>query len=736
MRLASIPVIRQNNGVKHISLFLVGLCLVAQTTSAAKALRPNIIIAMADDMGWSDIGCYGSEIKTPNLDALAGSGVRFTQFYNTGRCCPTRATLLTGVYAHQAGIGHMMGSRNLPGYQGDLGKNVRTIAEVMQSAGYSTYMAGKWHVTPHVRPDGPKHNWPRQRGFDRFYGTIHGAGSFFDPNSLTRENTQVSPLTDKEYQPDEYYYTDAISDHAVRYIKEHKGEAPFFIYVAYTAPHWPMHAKEKDIAKYKGKYDAGWDAMRKARYARQQKMGLIDPKWKITPRDGNAPAWEDAKNKEWEIRLMETYAAMVDSLDQGMGRVVSALKETGQYDNTLVLFLADNGGCAEGMGRRNGIQYRDKDPDKLKPMGKGDLQFDMIPRRTRDGRVVRQGSEVMTGASDTYHGYGLSWANASNTPFREYKHWVHEGGISSPLIAHWPKGIDANRQGKLENQPGHLIDLMATCVDLSKATYPAKAGDTPIVPMQGTSLVAAFNGKDIAREEPIFWEHEGNRAMREGKWKLVAKGANGAWELYDIEADRTELNNLSEKESARMNGMAAQWEKWALKALAKPWPWGAKKTTKFSKKKNFTLKQGDQLPQSEAPMVQNRAFTVMATVETKGHDGVIIAQGGTNHGWALHVWEGKLRFVTRHGGKLTSLVADKDFPKSEVKVFAELQTDGTVTLKVGDKVVAEGKTPGSMQDMPLDGLEVGVDSNGAVGRYPADKLFEGTVRKLSLKILK
>ena len=709
------------------------LCL--GTFSLSAAPPPNIIIAMADDMGWSDIGCYGSEIKTPNLDALAGGGVRFTQFYNTGRCCPTRATLLTGVYAHQAGIGHMMGSRNLPGYQGDLGKNVRTIAEVMKSAGYSTYMAGKWHVTPHVKPEGPKYNWPRQRGFDRFYGTIHGAGSFFDPNSLTRENTQVSPLTDKGYVTDEYYYTDAISDHAVRYIKEHKGKEPFFMYVAYTAPHWPMHAKGKDIAKYKGKYDAGWDVMRKARYERQVKMGLIDPKWKMTPRDRQAPVWEEAKNKEWEIRLMETYAAMVDNLDQGMGRIVSALNETGEYDNTLILFLADNGGCAEGMGRRNGIQYRDKDSDNLKPMGKGDLQFDMIPKRTRDGRVVKQGTEVMTGGSDTYHGYGLAWANASNTPFREYKHWVHEGGISSPLIAHWPKGIDKSRNGKLESQPGHLIDLMATCVDLGKAKYPSKVGSKAIVPMQGTSLAPAFNGRDIVREKPIFWEHEGNRAMREGKWKLVAKGANGSWELYDIEADRTELNNLAEKESARMNQMAERWEAWAQEALAKPWPWGAKKI-KFSKKKNFTLKQGDHLPQSEAPMVRKRGFTVAATVETKGNDGVIVAQGGTNHGWALHVWKGQLRFVTRHNGKLTSLIVEEPFPKSAVNVYAELAVGGEVILKVNNKTMLEGKTPGPMLDMPLDGLEVGEDRNGAVGRYPADKKFEGTVKNLSLKLLK
>ncbi|MBL68387.1 MAG: arylsulfatase [Verrucomicrobiales bacterium] len=559
--------------MKRIQILL--LCLV--TTALFAAQRPNIIIAMADDMGWSDIGCYGGEIETPNLDALAGKGLRFTQFYNTGRCCPTRATLLTGVYAHQAGIGWMMRDQKLPGYRGDLGKNVRTIAEVLKTAGYATYMSGKWHVTPKIQPGGPKDNWPRQRGFDRFYGTIHGAGSFFDPNSLTRENTQVSPLTDKGYQPKTYYYTDAISDHAARYIREHKGDKPFFIYVAYTAPHWPMHALPKDIAKYRGRYDAGWDALRKTRHARQLEMGLVDSKWGITPRDSRATPWADAKNKAWELRLMETYAAMVDNMDQGMGRIVQALKDNGQFENTLILFLADNGGCAEGMGRRNGIQYRDKNPEQIIPMAKGALQFDMIPKRTRDGRVVKQGTEVMTGGPDTYHGYGLAWANASNTPFREYKHWVHEGGISSPLIAHWPEGISKARHGKLEKQPGHLIDLMATCVDLSGAKYPAKVDGTEIVPLQGTSLTPAFNGKDIGREAPIYWEHEGNRAMREGKWKLVAKGARGPWELYDIEADRTELNNLAQKMPERLKTMAKRWEDWALQAHAKPWPWAKRK---------------------------------------------------------------------------------------------------------------------------------------------------------------
>ena len=695
--------------------------------------RPNIILIMADDMGWSDIGCYGGEIETPNLDGLADDGVRFTQFYNTGRCCPTRATLLTGTYAHQAGIGWMMRDQKLPGYRGDLGKNVRTIAEVMKTAGYTTYMSGKWHVTPHVRPGTPTHNWPRQRGFDRFYGTIHGAGSFFDPNSLTRENTLISPLTDKEYQPKEFYYTDAINDHAARYVREHKGEQPFFMYVAHTAPHWPMHALPEDIAKYKGKYDKGWDVMRKARHRRQVKMGLVEKDWEITPRDSKAPKWADAPNKEWDLRNMEVYAAMVDRLDQGVGTIIAALKESKEFDNTLVLFLADNGGCAEGMGRRSGTQYRDKEPDKLKPMAKDALQLDMIPRRTRDGRVVKQGTEVMTGGPDTYHGYGLGWANASNTPFREYKHWVHEGGISSPLIAHWPIGIASERLGKLEKQPTHLIDLMATCVDLAKAKYPSKVGDTQIVPMQGVSLVPALNGKDLRRKKPIFWEHEGNRAIREGKWKLVAKGSNGPWELYDMENDRTELNNLSDSQPARAKAMAERWEDWAVKALAKPWPWGGrKKSQNFNKKKVFRLKQGDDLPQTQAPMVARKGFSFVAKLEIQG-DGVIAAQGGTSHGWTLYLKDSRLSFATRRNGTLSVYRTEQPI-SSTVEVAANLAADGHLTLTVSDKEVLSVKTTGALVSMPIDGLQVGSDKGGYVGDYKSAFPLKGKITEASLKI--
>ena len=692
--------------------------------------RPNVIIVMADDMGWSDIGCYGSEIETPNLDRLAKNGLRFTQFYNTGRCCPTRASLLTGTYPHQAGIGHMMNDTGLPGYKGDLGTDVQTIAEVLKPANYSTYLSGKWHVTPKVTPGSSQHNWPKQRGFDRFYGTIHGAGSFFDPNSLTRGNTLISPYADKEYEPEVFYYTDAINDHATRFINEHKGDDPFFLYVAHTAPHWPMHALPEDMEKYKGRYDEGWEVIRQARYQRQLEMGLIDPKWKLSPRD--AEAWKDAKNKEWEIRLMEAYAAMVDRLDQGLGKVIGALEKRKMLDNTLIMFIADNGGCAEGMGRKEGIQYKDSDPEILKPMKATDLQMDMIPKRTRDGVVMKQGTEVMTGGADTYHGYGKAWANVSNTPFREYKHWVHEGGISTPLVAHWPKGISAKLRGKFEHQPAHLIDLMATCVDLAKADYPKEVKGQKIVPMQGVSLKPTFSGKAIKREDPIYWEHEGNRAIRIGKWKLVAKGSNGAWQLYDLKEDRSELNDLSEKHPQRAKEMADQWEAWAIEAKAKPWPWNRKKSS-FSKKKVFNLEPDANLPSGVAPMVAKKAFEVEIQMGKQGN-GILVAQGGDAHGWALSIENKVLRFFIRLNGKMESVDADQKLGDKEMKIQVILHASGEVELYAGKRKLGRGMVSSLVKEMPQDGLQMGRDEGGRVGKYKDAFAFDGEIKKGRIKI--
>ena len=572
-------------------LWLMAMLLAPMSSQGADAPRPNIIMIMSDDMGFSDIGCYGGEIATPNLDALAKGGLRFTQFYNTGRCCPTRASLLSGLYPHQAGVGHMMGNYGLPQYQGDLNRNCLTIAEALKPAGYRTYMSGKWHVTPYrgKQEDPDRSNWPLQRGFDRFFGTIHGAGSFYDPSSLTRDNTYITPDNDPDYTPRRtWYYTDAIADNMVTYIKDHAEDhsgTPFFAYVAFTAAHWPMHALPEDIAKYKGDYDGGYSPTRKARIKQLKKMKFLPEDWDVTPQVGK---WEEVKSKEWETACMQVYAAMVDTMDQGIGRIVESLKATGQYENTLILFFQDNGGCAEVFGRNQSVGpvQRPAQPT-LSPLGKDELQTQMVPSQSRDGFPLRRGEGVMPGPAETEVGYGRNWANVSNTPFREYKHYVHEGGISTPMIAHWPKGLSKQGkafrmtdQGPLYDSPAHLIDLMATAVDLAGVTYPAQKDGNKLIPLEGTSLRPALNGKRLERGKPIFWEHEGNRAVRDGRWKLVAKGVKSAWELYDMDRDRTEMHDLTGSKPELASRMAAQYDRWAKERGVVPfgsWNKGKKK---------------------------------------------------------------------------------------------------------------------------------------------------------------
>lgn len=545
------------------------------SASIAAAVQPNIIVIMSDDMGYSDIGCFGGEIATPNLDALAMRGLRFTQFYNTARCCPTRAALLTGLYSHQAGIGHMMEDHSATAgkaYTGELSKEAVTIAEALKPSSYATFMVGKWHVTKQTTPKSKaeKGNWPLQRGFDRFYGTIHGAGSFFDPNSLVRDNELISPYADPLYQPDEYYYTDAISDQACRFVKDHadqKGTNPFFMYVAFTAAHWPMHAKEADIAKYRGKYEDGYSPIREQRLEKMKKLGLLNPNWTVTEQVGD---WSKVQNREWESRCMEVYAAMIDCMDQGIGRIVETLKQTNAYDNTLILYLQDNGGCAEGMGRAKEFVARSDSPT-LPKLDSSYLQPDMIPKQTRDGYPVRQGQGVLPGPADTYIGYGEAWANVSNTPFRLYKHWEHEGGISSPLIAHWPRGIDVNLHGSLNSTPSHLIDLMATCVDVAGASYPRQHDGHSIIPLEGVSLANGFSNQPIQRNKPLFWEHEGNRAIRMGDWKLVSEH-DKPWELYNLADDRTEMHDVAMDHPERVREMSERWSDWANSVGVADWP--------------------------------------------------------------------------------------------------------------------------------------------------------------------
>ena len=515
---------------------------IARTASARSAgeAKPNIIVIMCDDMGFSDIGCYGGEVKTPHIDRLAQDGLRFTQFYNTARCCPTRASLLTGLYSHQAGIGHMTGDYGVTGYRGRLNRQCVTIGEALRPAGYRTFVTGKWHVG-----DKQRNWWPLQRGFDRFYGVPQGGGFYFKPTegrSVVLDNEEVH-TSESGPMPPGWYSTDAWTDHGLAFVEEAvECRQPFFWYLAHNAPHWPLQALDADIARYKGKYRKGWDAIRAERHARQIEMGIVDKNWPLTPRDEKAEAWDelDEATKEKMDAKMATYAAQIDRVDQNVGRLVARLKQLGIFDNTLILFLADNGGCAEG----------------------GIWGFDR-----QKGRI---------GTADSYSSYGLSWANASNTPFRRYKHWVHEGGIATPLVAHWPAAIRG--EGKLVHEPAHVIDLMATCCDVAGATYPRTYQGHEITPLEGKSLLPLLRGEKPKGHEAIFWEHEGNRAVRRGRWKLVSKHP-GRWELYDLEADRTELNDLALKHPDKVQELRGLWEAWARRCGIQPWPFKKRRST-------------------------------------------------------------------------------------------------------------------------------------------------------------
>jgi arylsulfatase A-like enzyme len=541
---------------------LATLIFASALHAADPAPRPNVILIMVDDMGYSDIGPWGGEIETPNLDSLAANGLRFTQFYNSARCCPTRATLVTGLHPHQVGIGHMTAEQAAksgdqpPAYAGNLNDSCVTLAQVAKSAGYATFMTGKWHLSGLDEQD-----WPLQRGFDRYYGCISGATHFFHPYDwrIMYDGNKPDPEP-KSTTGRPFYTTDAFTDHAIRFIDEHKaGEnknLPFFLYLAYTAPHWPLHAHDEELEKYRGKYDMGWDKLREERFKRQRASGLIPTSWKRSPRDPQVPAW-DSLNKEKQAESsfrMAAYAGMIDRVDQKIGDLLTTLKKHGDFENTLILFLSDNGACAE-----------------VSLTGLGDPIKDRAP-----------------GVPLTRPSYGKAWANASATPYRMYKHFAHEGGANTPFIAHWPARIKGGRDWYRE--PAQLIDVMPTLIDVSGATYPKKFDEHDILPIDGVTLTPAFDGKPLGRQSPIFIEHENNAFVRDGDWKLVGMNVTPAsglkperWELYHITADGTELNNLASEQPERVKSMSDAWEKWATRAQVYPKPLPKTKRAKKNK---------------------------------------------------------------------------------------------------------------------------------------------------------
>ncbi len=525
---------------------------------------PNVILILVDDMGFSDIGCYGSEIHTPNLNRMAQRGLRFTQFYNGARCCPTRASILTGLYAQQAGVGHMIKDRGVgPAYQGYLREDCVTLGEAMGQGGYQTMYCGKWHASPGIpivgepvaEPGSKRNPYPLSRGFDRFWGTLAGCGNFFNPHGMMDQDQRITAADD------DFYYTDAIAEKSCEMITDAAGrDDPFLLHVCYTAPHWPLHARPEDIEKYRGTYRQGWDHFRTARHEEMKGQGIVSADWDISPRDADSRDFrEDSRaRQEWEDLRMAVYAAQIESMDRGVGRILDELAELDIEDNTLVMFLSDNGGCAEFLNED----------------GDGKSWPSMYRHTAPSGRICTVGNIEgdEPGPATTFMSYDLPWANMSNTPFRMYKHWVHEGGIGTPLVCQWPARI---KPGRVVDQPCHIIDFMATILDVGGVEYPTEYQGNAIQPLEGESFAPLLQGNDLwQRERPIFWEHEGNRAVRDGQWKLVSKtvnGENGPWELYDMLADRTELHDMAAREPDRVKKMVAMYGEWAARCGVLPW---------------------------------------------------------------------------------------------------------------------------------------------------------------------
>ncbi len=487
--------------------------------------RPNVILILADDMGYSDLGCYGSEINTPSLDNLASNGLRMTQFYNASRCCPTRASLLTGLYPHQANMGFMQEDCKLPGYGGHIPNNAVTIAEMLRDNGYNTAMSGKWHV------GNDEAYWPTKKGFDKFYGFPHHGGAYFYPFP----GDQVVAIGDSllDHPGEDYYSTEAINAYASKFVTEmSKEEDPFFLYLAHVAPHFPLQARPEDIDKYRGSYKRSFADVREKRFSKQKQLGIISSDHPISAIDGKVPNWSDLSEEQkddYDLR-MSVYAAQIESMDRGIGELVKTLETLGELDNTLIIFLSDNGGTREDYSW-------------------GDAS---IP-------IGQQGS---------FGCYKLPWANVSNTPFRMFKHWGHEGGVRTPFIAHYPNMI---QKGRIDNQPAHIVDVMKTIVDLSGSTYPEKRAEKEIQPMEGKSLVPVFNNESRKAHAGLFWEHEGNKAARVGDWKWVSAYPEYKDELFDLSKDPTESNNLAEDQPEKLMLIKSEWQIWADRVGVIPW---------------------------------------------------------------------------------------------------------------------------------------------------------------------
>lgn len=689
------------------------LCLAAAAaafgSAAAAESRPNILVILADDLGYSDLGCYGGEIATPHLDGLARRGVRFTQLYNSARCCPSRASLMTGLYPSQAGIGDFTTAQphpqRGPGYLGRLTEHCATLAEVLKPAGYACYYVGKWHLHHETGPI--------RRGFDEFYGyTFDHSHDQYDAAYYQRLPADRVP----EIAPpaDEFYATDVFNEYALEFLRQGQArKGPWFLFLGHSSPHFPIQAPAARADKYDATYLRGWDVLREARFERMRQIGLIDgDRWKLTPRSlvpvdrddiANGfpgqpnPAWDslDADRQRDLARRMAVFAAMVEALDQGVGRIVQHLQATGQLDNTLIVFLSDNGACYEW----------------------GPYGFDGPSRQGIT--TLHTGDDVRRiGGPGTHQAYGSAWANLGNTPFRLYKHFTHEGGISTPCIAHWPQGIGT--PDRWIRQPAHVMDLMPTLIEAAGADYPATLAGRTIQRLEGTSLLPAMRGKPLPERE-LGFEHQGARAYRQGDWKLVWSKRMPheiRWELYNLAQDRCETHDLAEQHPQRVQTMAAAWERWARRVQV---IYDGPTATDM----------GRPDPAATSPRIDGRNLLVTGRVTRRAARGVIVAQGGREQGYAVHLLDDKLAFDVRVDGRVTRIIS-QDVVPLVFRFRAELN-DLQMLLGVDGRQVARGRSPGLIPVQPKDGQSVGRDELSAAGDYEPPNPLQGEVTELRVE---
>ena len=660
--------------------------------------QPNFIVIMVDDMGYSDPQCFGGEIDTPHLNSLADGGLRFSQFYNCARCCPTRASLLTGSYPHRVGL-----ARNGK----TMSATAPTLAELLKPVGYQTGMTGKWHLSElaHSNDNQQRIRWmnhqldlkipfadptsyPRNRGFDHYYGVIWGVVDYFDPFSLIHDDDMIKQV------PENYYLTDSITDHSIDYIHtfDKNDEAPFFLYVAYTAPHWPLHAKNDVIQKYQGKYDAGWNALKTSRFQRQKDMKLFPQKTPIDPVNDQGDSWESltAEEQSYQAGKMEVHAAMIDSVDQGIGRIIAALKETGEFENTVIFFLSDNGASPEIPG------YAGYDRN-------GETRDGRIAHRERELQLPEHRSKL--GSAESYTGLGPAWANAANSPLRYWKKESFEGGCRTPLIVHWPAGLQG-RTGKLTTNIGHVMDIAPTCLELAGARQNAT------FKMDGESLVGLLQTNEVNPDRMLYFEHMGGRAARYRQWKISALSGQ-PWELFNIIQDPAETTNLASQQPVRLEELSYRWNDW-IKSLP---------------------------PQTETPLppdtqqIHNRAIYLSCTASSAQQDGVLLAFGGSRQGVALHITDTKLTFSVRVNGKLKSITSPSIDNRNPIEIEAILAQDAMMSLKINGIIVGTGLAHGLIPVQPLDGLSVNQDDQSNVGDYTDPFRYAGRVTQVKVRPL-